>query len=169
MVADAPLVHRVRLAAVVTSLALLAQAVSVLAIPAAIVGIGGAMLGLRRVGRTPSEAELPLGVALVTSLLTGWFSLLAGVPGLLLAALVASGSAWLALRTCRELAARRRRTWGVRQLDVLHRQRELDDRRAGWVEPPDEGRPVPGPNDGPDDGSDDAGPGGGGPHGRDRG
>ena len=169
MVADAPLVHRVRLAAVVTSLALLPQGASVLAIPATLVGIGGAVLGLRRVGRTPSEAELPLGVALVASLLTGWLSLLTGVRGLLLAALLATGSAWVALRTCRELAARRRRTWGVRQLDVLHRQREIDDRRAGWVEAPDEGRPAPDPDDRPGDGPDGAGPPGGGPHGRDRG
>lgn len=157
MVADAPLVRQVRLAALVSSLALLVQGAVVISVPAAIIGAGGALLGARRVGRAPSEAELPLGVALVASLLTGLPSMFAGTSELVVAAVLATTSTWFGWRTCRELAARRRRTWGVGQLEGLQRLRELDDRRATGHPPAfDDGQLPPGPD-------------GAGPHGRDPG
>lgn|GEM_PF-5753815 len=149
MAPDRALAGRVRLAALVGAAALLVQGQAVLSIPAVLVGVGGALLAVRRVGRTPSEAQLPLGVALVASLLAALTSVSVGVPGLGLAALLAVGSQWCALRWCRELAARRRRTWGVQQLDVLRRQRELDDRRATG-QPPAPPRDGAGGGPGPD-------------------
>lgn len=124
-----PGIGRVRAAAVVGCLGLVATGVNVLLMPAAIVGLLAGISGVRRAGDDLDAAALRLGVALLTSVLLALGALMSG-SGVLAATGVGTVTMFaLAWRSCEQLRRSRRAAWGVRQREFLDRQAQVQKRR----------------------------------------
>lgn len=97
--------------------------------PSAVITMVAGVTGARRVGRDDDEAVLRLGVALVTSSVASVLSVFSGALVFVLVAWTSSALLGIGWWQMRGLATARRRSWGVRQQDMLLRRRELEQRQ----------------------------------------
>ena len=97
--------------------------------PSALITVVAGVTGARRIERDDDDAVLRIGVALLTSLVASVLAVFSGALAFVVVAWSSSGlllAAWVLLRA---LAADRRRSWGIKQQDILRRRLELEQRR----------------------------------------